>query len=54
MKHGKVSLLVCKCADCPSWEIAKDKIICKTCGAGVDVKINVPDHEKLAWKHHDR
>jgi hypothetical protein len=47
-------LLVCKCGSCLHWEIAKGKIICKTCGLTVKAKIEVEKHDNLHWETHQR
>jgi hypothetical protein len=50
----KIDLLVCKCNACTHWEIGKDSIICKTCGAAFAAKVKVDPHEKLHWEKHAR
>jgi hypothetical protein len=56
---SKVTLLICQCESCSHWEITKDEIgqmtlLCKTCGLEVPARVEFDEHEKLAWKEHER
>jgi hypothetical protein len=56
-----LEILVCDCGDCRHWEIAKDKIICKSCekefpvpGLEEFIQAHVELHPQLSWKMHER
>lgn len=48
-----IELLTCKCNSCTHWEIGRDSIICKTCGATFSASVKVDTHDKLHWEKHD-
>ena len=52
--QAKLELLTCKCKSCTHWEIGKDTIICKTCGATFPATVKVNANEKIYWEQHNR
>ena len=52
--QNKLELLTCKCRSCTHWEIGKESIICKTCGASFPATVKVATNEKIHWEKHAR